>query len=216
MTSVPVKPEYGPTLPTLLAPRWKAAPRAARVVLVIAGGVLLALLVGGVLALLNASYSRGGATPFHFSYRGLYRAAPEPGGYVRVRSPARGALKYSFAVNPLRLPPYSGPAAAEVPIYASGYIRALRASHPDLVLQGEGKARLSSTLGGYQIAYTATISGRRMMVRDVLLVPERAGVRDGLQIVMLTAPGADSQITSPLEIASTGVLQRPLKTFAFS
>ena len=31
---------------------------------------------------------------------------------------------------------------------------------------------------------------------------------------MLTAPGANPQITEPLEVGSTGVLLRPLKTFA--
>ena len=216
MTSVPIKPAYGPTLGRLLAPSWRRAPRGARAVALIAGAGLLALIVGGVLTLLNSTYSRGGTPPFHFSYRGLYRTTPEPGGYVRVRSPAHGAaLKYSFAVNPVRLPPYSGSPAAEVPIYATRYIRALRARHPDLVLQGEGKSRLTSSLGGYQIAYTTTIGGRAMMVRVVLLVPERDGARRGLAIVMMTAPGANSQITSPLEIASTGVLQRPLKTFSF-
>jgi hypothetical protein len=30
---------------------------------------------------------------------------------------------------------------------------------------------------------------------------------------MLTSPSANSQVDSPLEVASTGVLLRPLKTF---
>ena len=217
MTGVPVKPEYRPTLPSLLAPRWDRAPRPARVLAVLAAVLFVALAVGLVLTLLNSTYSRGGRVPFHFDYRGLYRTTPEAGGYVRVRSPAHGAaLKYSFAVNPLKLPAYRGSSAGEVPIFAAGLIGALRRSYPDFVLQGEGKSRLSSTLSGYQIAFTATVAGRPMMVREVLLVPERPGAREGLRIVMLTAPGADSQITSPLEIATTGVLQRPLKTFSFS
>jgi hypothetical protein len=33
-------------------------------------------------------------------------------------------------------------------------------------------------------------------------------------IVMLTSPTADAQVTSPSEVASAGVLLRPLKTFA--
>ena len=82
------------------------------------------------------------------------------------------------------------------------------------MLRGEGKARLSSTLGGYQVAYTRTYAGRPMMGRNILLLHERPGQRSGVEIVMLTAPGADPQITEPLEIGSTGSLLRPLKTFA--
>jgi hypothetical protein len=33
-------------------------------------------------------------------------------------------------------------------------------------------------------------------------------------IVMLTSPTANAQVTAPLEVASAGVLLRPLKTFA--
>jgi hypothetical protein len=214
MRSVAVKPEYGPTLGRMLSPSWRSAPRAARVTAVIAGAAVVVALAALVLTLLNSTYSRG-APPFHFSYRGLHRTAPEAGGYVRVRAPAHGAaVQYSFAVNPLRLPPYRGAPGAAVPLYAGKYIGALRSRYPDLILRGEGKSRINSSLSGYQIAYTATIAGREMMGRDVLLVHERPGVRDGLAIVMLTAPGANRQITSPLEIASTGVLQRPLKTFS--
>jgi len=216
MRSVAVKPEYGPTLAEMLAPSWRSAPRAARAAAVIGGVALLALAVSVVLSLLNSSYSRGGQPSFHFSYRGLSRVSPEAGGYVRVQSHGHnGELKYSFAVDPLRLQAYSGAPGAQVPIYAAGYIRELRRRYPDLVLRGEGKTRLNSSLGGYQVAYTARIGGREMLVRDVLLLPERAGARRGVHIVMLTAPGVNPQITAPLEVASTGVLQRPLKTFSF-
>jgi hypothetical protein len=48
-----------------------------------------------------------------------------------------------------------------------------------------------------------------------LLVPERAGERDGVNIRMLTSPTASAQVSSPLEVGETGVLLRPLKTFLF-
>ena len=41
------------------------------------------------------------------------------------------------------------------------------------------------------------------------------GAREGVVIVMLTAPDANAQVSSPLEVASAGVLLRPLKTFTF-
>ncbi len=53
-----------------------------------------------------------------------------------------------------------------------------------------------------------------MYGRDVLLLPERSGVRDGVAIEMLSLPSA-AAVTSPLEVATAGVLERPLKTFTF-
>jgi hypothetical protein len=54
-----------------------------------------------------------------------------------------------------------------------------------------------------------------MYGRDVLLLPERPEVRDGVAIEMLTSPSASSKVTSPLEVASAGVLEKPLETFTF-
>ena len=217
MASIPIKPRYGPTLPSMLAPSWQRASRATRAVVLTGGVVLVAVLAGAVLTLLNSSYGHGGAQPFHFSYRGLYRTAPEDGGFVRLQShSSSGKLEYSFAVNPLRLPPYQGSVLAEVPLYAAAYIRELARRYPDFVLRGEGKTRLNSKLGGYQVAYTRTVAGRKMLGRNVLLVHERPGERNGVEVVMLTAPGANPQITEPNEVGSTGVLLRPLKTFALN
>ncbi len=211
-----MKPEYGPTLGRLLAPRWRAASRPARAAAIAAGVALAVALLAAGLTLENASYSHGGPVPFSFSYRYLYRVAPDPGGYVKVQSRwTDGALKYSYAVDPLRLPPYSGGLSGELPIYAAGYIRTLASRHPDFALRGEGKSRISNTLTGYQIAYSAQVEGQEMYVREVLLLPERAGVREGVDVVMLTSPTASSQVTGPLEVGATGVLLRPLKTFSF-
>ncbi len=153
--------------------------------------------------------------PFSFSYEGLYRVAPDPGGYVKVDArSAGGALKYSYAVAPLRLPPYSGSVTGALPIYAARYIARLAARDSDFVLRGEGKTRVN-TVPGYQVLYTTSVEGREMLGRDVLLLPPRSGAREGVTIVMLTSPGASAQVKTPSEVASTGVLLRPLKTFTF-
>jgi hypothetical protein len=49
----------------------------------------------------------------------------------------------------------------------------------------------------------------------VLLLPEKPGARAGVEIVMLTAVGATKEVKEPGEVASGGVLLRPLKTFSF-
>jgi hypothetical protein len=218
MAALPMKPEYGPTLGRLLAPRWHAASRLARTAAVAAGVALVAALVAAALTLWNSSFSHGGSVPFGFSYRGLYRVAPERGGYVRVQSRwPDGSLKYSYAVDPLRLPRYGGELWGELPLYATSFIRALSASYVDFELRGEGKSRVNNTLTGYQVLFRANVEGSEMYGRDVLLLPppERAGVRDGVVVAMLTSPTASAQVASPMEVGETGVLLKPLKTFTF-
>jgi hypothetical protein len=215
MASIPVKPEYGPTLGRMLEPRWRRAGGAARAAVIAAGVGLLVLIAGVVLTLEPARYSHGSSFPFSFTYRGLYREAPEAGGYARVaaRYPD-GSIKYSFAVNPLTLPPYTGEASGAVPVYATNYWHHVEARFPGLQRVGEGKTRVNK-VPAYQVLYKVTIDGRLMYGRNVLLLPERPGARRGAEIVMLTAAGATSEVKEPSEVASGGVLLRPLKTFSF-
>jgi hypothetical protein len=215
MAAVPIKPEYGPTLGRLLSPRWRAARPLTRALVLVACAGALALVIGAVLTLENAHYSHGGPVPFGFSYRSLYRVTPDPGGYVKLaRHRGDGSLEDSFAVEPLTLPPYTGSLSGELPLYAEGYIRSLQQRYRDFVLRGEGKTRVN-TVPAYDVFYTARVEGQTMWGRDVLLLPETPGARRGVEIVMLTSPSANAQVTSPLEVAGAGVLLRPLKTFSF-
>jgi hypothetical protein len=215
VAAVPIKPEYGPTLGRLLSPRWRAARPLARALVLAACAGAVALVIGAVLTLENAHYSHGGSLPFRFSYRSLYRVKPDPGGYVKVlRHRADGSIEDSFAVGPLSLPPYSGSLSGELPLYAEGYIRSLRLRYRGFVLRGEGKTRVNS-VPAYDVFYTADVQGQTMWGRDVLLLPEKPGARRGVDIVILTTPTSSAQVTSPLEVASAGVLLRPLKTFSF-
>ncbi|MFI4990685.1 MAG: hypothetical protein ACHQHO_07195 [Solirubrobacterales bacterium] len=213
MVAVPIKPEYGPTLGRLLSPRWRAASPLARGLVRVGVLGLIALLIGIFLTLENAHYSQGGRTPFGFSYRGLYRASPDPGEFVKLeRHRSDGRLEDAYAVEPLTLPPYSGGQTGELALYAAGYIDQLRASDRDFVLRGEGKTRVNA-VPAYQVVYTTSLDGQEMYGRNVLLLPQRPRARHGVKIVMLTSPTANAQVTSPLEVASEGVLLRPLKTF---
>jgi hypothetical protein len=216
MTAVSMKREYGPTLGQLLAPRWRAAPGLLRAAVIATAVGLAAVLVAVGLTLENAHFSQGGRVPFGFSYRDLFRVAPDPGGYVKVQSRwPGGELKYSFAVDPLTLPAYSGELAGEIPLYATSFIRTLSSRYMRFELRGEGKARVSSHMTGYQVLFTADVEGETMYGRDVLLLPPRAHAREGVVVAMLTSPTASAQVTAPMEVGATGVLLRPLKAFAF-
>ena len=216
MAALAVRSEYGPSLARLLAPRWRTTPPRMRALLGVAVALILALVLAVVLTLLNAEYAHGGRVPFSFAYRGLYRVAPEPGGYVRVQRRDRaGALEDSFAVNPLVLPPYAGALSGELPLYATAFIKRVARRYPGFELRGEGKTKLTTTLFGYQIAYTARVEGHELYGRDVLLLPERTGARVGVDVAMLTTPGENSEVPTPIEVGTAGILERPLKSFAF-
>lgn len=212
MASIPLKQQYGPTLGKLLEPRWRAAPPLGRAIAIAAVAGLIALAVGAVLTLLNARYSHGGWLPFSFEYKGLYRTTPDPGGYVKLRRTSGGLLEDSYAVAPLALGPYQGSVTGELPLFASGYTRTLAARFAHFKLQGEGKTRISSTLSGYDVLYTAVVDGRQVQGRDVMLLPPaRSGAREGVAVEMLSVQPAS--VAKP--VGSSGVLETPLKTFAF-
>lgn len=217
MAAAPVKPEYGPTLGRLLAPRWQAVPPPARWALRLLVLVLLGALIAAGLTLENSHYSHGGSVPFHFSYRDLYRVRPEPGGFVTVHNrEADGELRFSYSAGSLSLPPYTGEPSAELPLYAASVIATLRARDPGFELRGEGKTKLNtSTPTGYDIFYTRLVEGREMWGRDILVLPEKAGARQGVHLVLLQAPGATKQVRNPIEVASVGVLLLPVRSFRF-
>jgi hypothetical protein len=217
MAALPLKPEYGPTLGQILSPRWRRVPRAVRALVWLAVVALLGIVVAGVLRFEPATISYGGGpVNFHFSYKDMFRTPAERGGYVKVvRHKSGGELEDSFAVEPLVLAPYSGGLNAELPLYASQYVRALQQRDAGFQLRGEGKTRVN-TVPGYNVFYTTIIQGRQVWGRDVLLLPEQTGVRNGVVIVMLTSPKANSQVKSPVEVGTAGVLQRALHTFTFS
>jgi hypothetical protein len=211
MASVPLKPQYGPTLGTLLAPRWRAAAPAGRALAIVGGVAVLALAVAFALSLLDARYSHGGPVPFSFKYRSLYRAAPDPDAYVKVTHSAGGRLEDSYAVAPMRLGAYEGNVSGELPVFAAGYTHALAERFAHFRFEGEGKTRISSTLGGYEVLYSAFLDGRTMHGRDVMLLPERPGAREGVVVEMLTS----EPVTVSEPVASSGVLEVPLKSFSF-
>ena len=223
-----LKPEYGPTLATLLAPRWRRASRRSRLIAAIAAASLLGIGIGVVLTLQSATYAHGGAVPFSFAYKGLRRGSAEAGELVRVQRLAGGRLEDSFAVAPLCLPAYAGSVTGEYPLYASGYIRALASRYAQFRLVAEGPVRTAafgsweelppSTIyyhvPTYTIAFTALVYGQPVYGRDVWLVPNRRGAREGVDIRMLSAAGQRGLASSPLSVGTVGTLSRPMRTFA--
>ncbi len=220
MPALPLKSEYGPTLGELLAPRWRRASAGVRLLWVAVTALVVAAIAGAALTLASPTASYGGPVPFSFRYAGLYRTSPNPGGDVKVQHTVDGRLEDSFAVGPLLLPPYHGALGAALAMYASGYVQRLAASRvpgqSGFVLRGQGSTQIDavSSYATYNVFYTTTVRGRQMYGRDVLLLPDRPGVRRGVEITMLTTVAGNRQVTSPLDVGVKGTLEEPLGTFA--
>jgi hypothetical protein len=211
MRPPPIKPEYGPTLPELVEPRWRRVSRATRAAVLAGVGLIVVLILAVVVVTWPKSISHGGAVPFHFEYADhLHRVAPPRGDLARVEARSRGLLAASFAVAPLRLSPYGGDLEGELPLFAKQVIAGLAATYPRFALEIEGKIR-NNDVPGYTIDFSAELNGRPIFGRVVLLFPDHAHQRDGLQVTMLERPSLT--VTSPDRIAVTSDLKTPFTTF---
>lgn len=210
-----VKPEYGPSLPRLVGPRWRALPPAVRAVAALSGAA--ALLALAVLAL-----RAGDAGPrvvvreplaFNFTYGGsLRRVAPGAGELVRLEGRRGGLFLQSFAVEPLRLPPYRGDVGGAYPAYATVYAQRLARRYAGFELAEEGRTRIND-VPGYAIAFRARLGRRTLYGRRVLLVPDVPRARDGVVLALLATPAAG--VGAAAAVGVGGALKQPLRSFRF-
>lgn len=208
-----VRPEFGPTLPELAGPRWRALSRGGRVV-----AVVIALLVGALL-LWRATGGDDRTTvvvahplAFNLVYDDakLERAAPPAGAALLLRTPASDPDPESVTVAPVRVPAYRGDIAGVLPLYAAGVIRRMRAADPSFVLRSEGRTRINRQ-PGYQIQYQTRIGGRTAYGRRTFLFADEPAQRDGADISVVAVrspsmPNVDA-------VGSNGPTKLPYRSF---
>jgi hypothetical protein len=213
----PVRPEFGPTLPELLAPRLRGIGRARLAVLVVAGLLAagaLAMLIGGPGSTTDTVVVRE-PVAFNLVYdtARLERPQPPPGGAaLMLRTPTSDPDPETFTVRPITLPAYSGDPAGVQPAAASGLIEQMRAADPAFILRSEGRTRINSQ-PGYQIQFQTRVGGRLAYGRRALLFPDEPGVRDGADVTVVsvrsdTIPNVDA-------VGSNGPMKQPYRSFRF-
>jgi hypothetical protein len=198
--ATPPGPDFGPTLPALLRGRFGIRERVSALVAI---GILAAI---GLTALVH-SYA---TAPTHLVYRGgptfnlqyprhvLRRVTPGPGELVRLEA-RRKRLLVSITVLPLHLAAYRGNVTAGLlPVYEDSYARSLRRSQPGFLQSDEGSARVND-VPGYQIGFRSGPPGHFTWGRDMLLLPQDVGVRDGVvlrlrQTVVGSVPKRDQHV----------------------
>jgi hypothetical protein len=206
-----VKPQYGPTLVQMLAPR----PLAVRV----AAGAFAALLVAAVVVI--ALRTRADETfvlerepvTFNFVYGPQLQRGQKAGAVVALSNERNGLFLDSYVVRPLSLPPYRGFVGGMLPLYADGYIARQRKRYASFDFVSEGRARINNGIG-YGVTFRSKRGGRTLYVRHLLLVEEEPdGLRRGV-ILELTSTAA-AGTPNAAEIGNHGALKTALRSFRF-
>jgi hypothetical protein len=206
-----VKPQYGPTLVQMLAPR----PLAVRV----AAGAFAALLVAAVVVI--ALRTRADETfvlerepvTFNFVYGPQLQRVQKAGAVVALANERNGLFLDSYVVRPLSLPPYRGFVGGMLPLYADGYIARQRKRYASFDFVSEGRARINNGIG-YAVTFRSRRGGRTLYVRHLLLVEEEPdGLRRGV-ILELTSTAA-AGTPNAAEIGNHGALKTALRSFRF-
>ena len=225
LRSAPVKAEFEPTLPQLLAPRIDSLPRIALRI----AGVLVVLVVAAIvlIALRNRDpvYShRGLPATFSTSYsRAMTREPTPPGGLLLLEQRSKsGFLLASFQISTLHLPAYHGEISGLLPVIAINFIHRLTAGDPTVSVQSQGRTRINF-VPGYTFTYQRTINGSVYWGRYVFITPHLTGDREGLLISMLTdlaplraaAKAAAVTPVTPDTVGVVGVLFDPFERLRF-
>ena len=206
-----VKPEYGPTLPEVLAP----LPRRARAALGAAAVVVLAVALFVALSAGEDETAVVVREPVTFNLiydAGLQRGA-EPGALLTLERRREELFLDSYVVRELVLPRYRGAASGTLPVYAFGYIGELGRRYAGFQLVEEGRTRINNGIG-YQIVFRARIGERTLYGRHLMLVPEEPmGLRRGVVIELASTPAAGTPNVAAT--GNTGALKTALRSFRF-
>jgi hypothetical protein len=206
-----VRPEYGPSLPALLRARLGIPARVTTAIaLVVVVGAVAAVLVlrGGDLAYVHRS-----APQFNLRYASvLHRSPPKPGILMQLVGRRGKLFLQSLTVRPLRLPPYRGAVSGLLPVFAEPHVRAVSRRFEGFVALDEGKARIRDA-PGYQVGFRARLDGRTVFGREVLLVPNQPGVRDGLVITVLQTHAAGAHAVD--DVGTVSAIKKPFRSIAF-
>jgi hypothetical protein len=206
-----VKPQYGPSLVQMLAPR----PLVVRV----AAGALAALLLATLVVL--ALRRNAGETfllvhrpvTFNLAYGPQFRRETKPGAVLALAHDRNGLFLDSYVVRPLSLPPYRGAVGGMLPVYSDGYLRRQRRRYPGFEFVSEGRTRINNGVG-YALTFRSRRAGRTLYERHLLLVEETPdGRRRGVVIELESTAAAGTP--NAAEIGNHGALKLPLRSFRF-
>lgn len=216
-----LRPEFGPGLPDLLAPRLRWSVRRTRRALLALFALLVFVQGTRVVASSGSRLTDDVIVlepiAFTLGYRdGLERVRPRAGETLRLQTLAGAKTDERFTVASLRLAPYDGDQAGLLPILAAREVERLRASFPtEFRYRGDGRARINE-IPGHQILFQTRLDGRLYYGKRFFLLPELeppARPREGVVITLLSryskaTPSVDA-------VGFFGLTKGPLRSFRF-
>ena len=215
-----LKPQFGPTLPELLAPRMANLPRIVKRVVAVLVAIVVAIVIVVVLRSQDPVFTHNGPpASFTTSYSRAFTREPVSGNVLlKLIQNSSVGLEASFEIQTLRLPRYGGEISGLLPVVASVMIARMQASDPSFIPWSRGRTRINK-IPGYTFTFQRTIDGRRFWGRDVLITPHLQGDRSGLLMTMLTDPQpllpiATKPVT-PDSVGSVGILFEPYERLRF-
>jgi len=221
LRTAPVKPEYAPTLPQLLAPRIDSLPRIVLRVVAVGAIVVAVAVILLAVRLRNPVFSYAGKPAFATSYTRAMTRLPVPAKgplLLSLQQRSSAGIEASFQIRLLRLPRYAGEISGQLPVVASRMIASMAAADPTFVPYSRGRTRIN-LVPGYSFTFQRRIGGRVFWGRDVLITPHIGGDRTGLVMSMLTVPGAlintATKPVTPDDVGSVGVLFDPFERLRF-
>jgi len=206
-----VKPQYGPSLVQMLAPRplvVRVAALALAAVLVVALAVLALRRNAGETFVLQHK-----PVTYNFAYGPQFKRIAKAGTLIALGHDRGKLFLDSYVLRDLELAPYRGAAGGTLPIYADGYINRLRRRYAGFVFVSEGRTRINNGIG-YEVTFRARRGGRTLYGRHLLLVQDTPdGLRRGVIIELTSTPSAGTPNAD--EIGNHGALKQPLRSFRF-
>lgn len=203
-----VRPEFGPTLPELLRPRWARLSRPARVAIAAVVALLVVALVAWRLTAGDDERTVVVDEPigFSFAYLPPFKERPARSGELA----RAGAGGQSFVVRHLRLPAYRGDSAGFFPVYAARLAEEMARQYPGFQLRVEGRANINR-IQGYEVLFRFRgADGRTMFGRRELLLPNPTA-REGVDL-LLTAPRSKA-VRTVGDVGGSGAMKRALRSF---
>ena len=215
-----VRPEFGPTLPELLAPGVRALPRAAQVALAVLAALVVAGAVYAVIHRREADERPQAVVRSPIAYNLLYaspleRVAPRGRETLRLQTPAGDAAPQRFTVTPYKLPPYKGDATGILTLQSANMITQMRRTIPGFVWRGDGRVNYNRQ-PGYEILYQAKIDGRTTYGRRTILLPGGdTPPREGVDISMVAARSDSIPRVDAVGATNGGALKTAIRSFRF-
>jgi hypothetical protein len=215
-----VRPEFGPTLPELLAPRVRALPRAAQAALAVLAAVVAAGAVYAVVHMREIDERPQAVVRSPIAYNLLYaspleRVAPRGRETLRLQTPAGAAAPQSFSVTPYKLPPYKGDATGILTLQSANMITQMRRTIPGFVWRGDGRVNYNRQ-PGYEILYQAKIDGRTTYGRRTILLPGGdTPPREGVDIRMVAARSDSIPRVDAVGATNGSALKTAIRSFRF-